>query len=164
MTKFESGEEDEIFSEEETINTISKKHKKGGKSRNEQQVKNDDDDDWEERGAFANRKGGIKRKYPISSEDEMEDEDPMPSEKMWWKLVKAKFIYSFKMCQKCNNHLFCDPTKFKMMKNGDLQLTMMFCPKCVRLNIAATDVLEQAGKEQFKRKAGNEKGRKKNGW
>lgn len=97
-------------------------------------------------------------------DDDEDDEDQMPPEKMLWKLVKGKFLYTFKMCQKCNNRLFCDPGKFKF-RSGHLQLTMLFCPKCVRLNIAATDVLEDVGKEQFKRRSRAEKGRKKkNGW
>lgn len=100
-----------------------------------------------------------------SSDDDEDEEEAgqIPPEKMLWKLVKGKFLYTFKMCQRCNNRLFSDPAKFKY-RNGHLQLSMLFCPKCVMLNIAATDVLENVGKEQFKKKARAEKGRMKNGW
>lgn len=80
-----------------------------------------------------------KRNYDImSSDDEVHER---VSEKMLWKIVKAKYLYTFKLCKICNDRLFRDPKKFAY-KGDLLRVSVMLCPECVRLNIAATDLLE----------------------
>lgn len=95
--------------------------------------------------------GGSKRKYAkISSDDDdddYEDEEEKVSEKLLWKIVKSKFIFTFKLCKVCNNRLFNDPKKFAYVGNL-LRLKVMFCPHCVKLNIAACDLLEGTGIQQ----------------
>lgn len=92
-------------------------------------------------------------RWSNNSDDEFDEELKLPSEKMFWKMVKAKFVYSFKLCNKCNNRLYNDPNKF-LVKKGHLQLTMVFCPACVRLNIAVTDLfLPKNGKDGRKKES-----------
>lgn len=104
---------------------------------------------WVRRGYKKQKKGfgGFKRKYAKMEFDEDEEEeegkDKVP-EKLLWKMVKAKYIYTFKLCKECNNRLFNDSKKFAYAGNL-LRLTMLFCQKCVHINVAATDLLEGTG-------------------
>lgn len=109
------------------------------------------------------------RKYgKVSSDEEAIDDDDdvsdvRVSEKMLWKIVKAKYLYTFKLCKICNDRLFRDTQKF-VYKGELLRVSLLLCPKCVKLNIAATDLLEGTAMKAKKNKKDGGGSWKKKSW
>lgn len=128
---YTTDESDEMRVDEERIMSSRKDTSEGREIENMER-------DWE---AQKKVKVGIKRKYNMIESDEEDESEERISEKLLWKLVKPKFIYTFKLCKKCGSNLFHDPRKFQYNGN-QLKLSIMFCPACVKLNIDATDLLE----------------------
>lgn len=127
---------------EEKTKAETKTMKRGNKRRiveDESSDNEEDNYDWGKRRNYKNKGKSVKKYNRISSDDEEEEEEKV-GEKFLWKIVKPKYIYTYKLCQTCSDRLFKDPHKFAH-KGNLLRLTIYFCAKCVKLNVAATDLL-----------------------
>ena len=106
-----------------------------------------------------NKKVAKKSKYQakvakIESDDDRQSDDDRvdePVERLW-RLVKPKWLYTFKLNGCCSDRLFDDKNKFKTI-GDEVIVSIRLCKECRDLNLMATDLLAPSPKKKETKKA-----------
>ena len=69
-------------------------------------------------------------------------------EKMMWKLFKGKTVLMFRLCGSCQYKLYHSNDKWARNKDG-LDVKLHLCPRCVRVNCWATNLLALTTPRKF---------------
>lgn len=76
-------------------------------------------------------------------------------EKMMWKLFKGKTVLMFRLCGSCQYKLFHSKDKWGKNKDG-IDVKFHLCPRCVRVNCWATNLLAYSTPKKIVEKLENE--------